>query len=58
VLHQAASIAIAPEIVNRAYMHPANALSVHFDADGGQRATSPNGALTWQLSPGKTGDAR
>ncbi|MFK0119293.1 methyltransferase domain-containing protein [Streptomyces sp. NPDC090994] len=31
---------------------------LHFDADGGQRATSPNGALTWQLSPGETGDAR
>ncbi|MER5439109.1 methyltransferase domain-containing protein [Streptomyces sp. NPDC002790] len=31
---------------------------IHFDADGGQRATSPNGALTWQISPGKTGDAR
>ncbi|MFI8193804.1 methyltransferase domain-containing protein [Streptomyces sp. NPDC085946] len=31
---------------------------LHFDADGGQRATSPNGALTWQLSPGEPGDAR
>ncbi|RZU46121.1 protein-L-isoaspartate(D-aspartate) O-methyltransferase [Streptomyces sp. BK022] len=31
---------------------------LHFDADGGQRATSPNGTLTWQLSPGETGDAR
>lgn len=31
---------------------------LHFEADGGQRATSPNGALTWQLSPGETGDAR
>ncbi|MFD7323941.1 methyltransferase domain-containing protein [Streptomyces sp. NPDC059875] len=29
---------------------------LHFDADGIQRATSPNGTLTWQLSP--TGDAR
>ncbi|WP_405790489.1 hypothetical protein [Streptomyces sp. NBC_01367] len=28
------------------------------DADGSQRATSPNGALTWQLSPGETGDSR
>ncbi|MFD7861357.1 protein-L-isoaspartate O-methyltransferase [Streptomyces sp. NPDC059783] len=31
---------------------------IHFDADGGQRATSPNGAVTWQLSPAETGDAR
>lgn len=31
---------------------------IHFDADDGQHATSPNGALTWQLSPGETGDAR
>ncbi|WP_258308848.1 methyltransferase domain-containing protein [Streptomyces sp. NWU339] len=31
---------------------------LHFDADGSQRATSPNGVLTWQLSPGETGDAR
>ncbi|MFG3633264.1 protein-L-isoaspartate O-methyltransferase family protein [Streptomyces huasconensis] len=31
---------------------------IHFDADGSQRATSPNDALTWQLSPGETGDAR
>ncbi|MFG2924294.1 methyltransferase domain-containing protein [Streptomyces sp. NPDC048305] len=31
---------------------------IHFDADGGQRATSPDGALTWQIFPGKTGDAR
>ncbi|MFJ3877155.1 protein-L-isoaspartate O-methyltransferase [Streptomyces sp. NPDC090077] len=31
---------------------------IHFDADDTQRASSPNGALTWQLSPGKTGDAR
>ncbi|MFD9771680.1 methyltransferase domain-containing protein [[Kitasatospora] papulosa] len=31
---------------------------LRFDADGSQRATSPNGALTWQLSPGETGDAR
>ncbi|MEU5662093.1 methyltransferase domain-containing protein [Streptomyces longwoodensis] len=31
---------------------------LHFDADGGQRATSPTGALNWQISPGKTGDAR
>ncbi|MET9694955.1 methyltransferase domain-containing protein [Streptomyces sp. NPDC006514] len=29
---------------------------LHFDADGSQRATSPNGTLTWQLSA--TGDAR
>ncbi|MET9805609.1 methyltransferase domain-containing protein [Streptomyces halstedii] len=34
------------------------AFRLHFDADDGQRATSPNGALTWKLSPGKTGDAR
>ncbi|MEU6346477.1 methyltransferase domain-containing protein [Streptomyces sp. NPDC046977] len=31
---------------------------IDFDADGGQRATSPTGALTWQIFPGKTGDAR
>ncbi|KES02914.1 protein-L-isoaspartate O-methyltransferase [Streptomyces toyocaensis] len=31
---------------------------LHFDADGSQRATSPNGALTWQLSSDRTGDAR
>ncbi|MEU6450606.1 methyltransferase domain-containing protein [Streptomyces sp. NPDC046979] len=31
---------------------------LHFDADGGQRSTSPNGTLTWQLSPSETGDAR
>ncbi|MFF5553615.1 methyltransferase domain-containing protein [Streptomyces olivaceoviridis] len=31
---------------------------LQLDADGSQRATSPNGALTWQLSPGETGDAR
>ncbi|MFD3470664.1 hypothetical protein ACFWWM_30735 [Streptomyces sp. NPDC058682] len=31
---------------------------LHFDADGSQRASSPNGALTWQLSPGETGDSR
>ncbi|MFH9561247.1 protein-L-isoaspartate O-methyltransferase [Streptomyces globisporus] len=35
-----------------------NVFRIHFDADGGQRATSPNGALTLQLSPGETGDAR
>ncbi|CAM5276534.1 protein-L-isoaspartate O-methyltransferase (plasmid) [Streptomyces viridifaciens] len=35
-----------------------NVYRLHFDADGSQRATSPNGALTWQLSPGETGDAR
>ncbi|MFD7554246.1 protein-L-isoaspartate O-methyltransferase [Streptomyces sp. NPDC059835] len=31
---------------------------LHFDADGSQRATSPNGNLTWQLSPSDTGVAR
>ncbi|MFJ4151928.1 methyltransferase domain-containing protein [Streptomyces galbus] len=31
---------------------------IHFDADGGQRAASPSGALTWQFSPDETGDAR
>lgn len=31
---------------------------LHFDADGSQRATSPNGALTWQLFPSDTGVAR
>ncbi|MFE4594181.1 methyltransferase domain-containing protein [Streptomyces laurentii] len=31
---------------------------LHFPADGRQRATSLNGALTWQLSPGETGDSR
>ncbi|MER6719860.1 hypothetical protein [Streptomyces halstedii] len=35
-----------------------DAYRIHFDADGGQRATSPNGALTWQHSPAETGDAR
>ncbi|MEF9886870.1 protein-L-isoaspartate O-methyltransferase [Streptomyces sp. P9-A4] len=33
---------------------------LHFDTDGIQRATSLNGALTWQLPPvpGETGDSR
>ncbi|MFI7087619.1 methyltransferase domain-containing protein [Streptomyces anulatus] len=31
---------------------------IHFDADGDQRATSLSGVLSWQLSPGETGDAR
>ncbi|MFJ8165502.1 protein-L-isoaspartate O-methyltransferase [Streptomyces sp. NPDC096136] len=31
---------------------------LHFDGDRIQRATSPNGTLTWHLSPGETGDAR
>ncbi|MGW4548524.1 methyltransferase domain-containing protein [Streptomyces violaceorubidus] len=31
---------------------------IRFDTDGIQRATSPSSALTWQLSPGETGDAR
>ncbi|MDR3033123.1 MAG: methyltransferase domain-containing protein [Kitasatospora sp.] len=33
---------------------------LHFDPGGIQRATSPNGALTWHLPPvpGETGDAR
>ncbi|WP_274036478.1 methyltransferase domain-containing protein [Streptomyces sp. MMBL 11-1] len=31
---------------------------IHFDTDGGPRATSPNGALNWRLSPDETGDAR
>ncbi|MEE1769056.1 methyltransferase domain-containing protein [Streptomyces sp. JV185] len=35
-----------------------DAYRLHFDADGTQRATSPTGALNWQLSPGETGDAR
>ncbi|GAA3379150.1 hypothetical protein GCM10020367_61560 [Streptomyces sannanensis] len=33
---------------------------LHLDADGVQRAASPNGALTWQFAhaPGETGDSR
>ncbi|MEU8779477.1 methyltransferase domain-containing protein [Streptomyces sp. NPDC048606] len=31
---------------------------LHFDADGSQRATSPNGALTWQLFPSDNGVPR
>ncbi|MFJ7969644.1 protein-L-isoaspartate O-methyltransferase [Streptomyces sp. NPDC096324] len=35
-----------------------NVFRIHFEADGIQWAASPNGALTWQLSPGETGDER
>ncbi|MFF0000533.1 methyltransferase domain-containing protein [Streptomyces avermitilis] len=43
----------------RAAGEPA-AYRIHLDADGAQRATSPNSALTWQFAPalGETGDAR
>lgn len=40
----------------RAAGEPA-AYQLHFDTDGSQRATSPNGALTWQL-PHTPGDTR